>query len=528
MSVDEIIQNAMMRRQRDKQQASPPTRDLADHQSREESGQKTLRNYQVSPFHPPPAQRNEMMQRTPPPIYTSYENLHNEQSLSKSYEEQQDNNENAFFERKVEDILRKIIGTSQMSSIQGSRESSIPRNNGNENFYNFNPQLSNQNPMLAGYNSLQNYGFQNVGYNVPPNYSVSPQSNFMSNDDLVKMRKRIDDLQMTLTEKDAEIIWLQMKLGDEKHHASRVTLHRDVSRPSLNQDASHGSLLENTPNGYSKYDDMKKDKDKLEKRVKELELAKIKLENENDKLTSERDNLKLKIGFLEANTQNPALHNNSMNVDIMLDNKATKQKLLESKEDYGKLLKEQIAEKEKWDKEKEIFQSTINKQDKIISDYKQAVSKHQEDVKKAIKIHKANEKLAQQNVALKKDLEQYQSGNFPQQNSDSLQKSVSFQNDTRNFDTAQSQSKLGAQCGNTMCLKTLTEKQNLENELEIMNDKMDELVKQLNEERNKKQQPQTVIVEDSKGLQELEDRLQQSQSKLTIPNFTFHSNYDKG
>lgn len=49
-------------------------------------------------------------------------------------------------------------------------------------------------------------------------------------------------------------------------------------------------------------------------------------------------------------------------MDILLDNKATKQKLLESKEEYGKLLKEQLQQKEKWDKEKENIESVLEKQ----------------------------------------------------------------------------------------------------------------------------------------------------------------------
>lgn len=49
-------------------------------------------------------------------------------------------------------------------------------------------------------------------------------------------------------------------------------------------------------------------------------------------------------------------------MDILLDNKATKQKLLESKEEYGKLLKEQLQQKEKWEKEKETIESLLQRQ----------------------------------------------------------------------------------------------------------------------------------------------------------------------
>ena len=247
---------------------------------------------------------------------------------------------------------------------------------------------------------------------------------------------------MTLTEKDAEIIWLNMKLGDEKHQASRASLQRDASRPILYKDMSNSSLIDNNKSD-SKIDQLKRDRDRLEMRVKELELEKIKLESENDKLNSERDNLKLKIGYLEANSQHPALHNNSMNVDIMLENKATKQRLIDAKDDQSKLLKEQLAEKEKWNKEREILQSEIEKQKRIIADYKQAINKHQKDVEKAIKIHKANENLAQQNVALKKEIDQFKAGILNNQqilNIDPNDKSVSFQNtisNNREFESSQ-------------------------------------------------------------------------------------------
>lgn len=86
---------------------------------------------------------------------------------------------------------------------------------------------------------------------------------------------------MSLTEKDAEIIWLNMKLGDEKQLASRATLHRDVSRGTLNRDTSRTSFF-----GHDKtqqdgqIDTLTKEKEKLEKKVKELELSKIKV-NDN-------------------------------------------------------------------------------------------------------------------------------------------------------------------------------------------------------------------------------------------------------
>jgi hypothetical protein len=77
----------------------------------------------------------------------------------------------------------------------------------------------------------------------------------------------------------------------------------------------------------------------------------------------------------------------------MFENKITKQKLLDVKEDYGKLLKENLNYKEKWERERGIME-----------EFKQNMEKHQEEVKKALKIHKANEKLAKQNYQLKEQI----------------------------------------------------------------------------------------------------------------------------
>lgn len=67
--------------------------------------------------------------------------------------------------------------------------------------------------------------------------------------------------------------------------------------------------------------------------------------------------------------------------------------MLEVKEDYGKLLKENLDYKEKWERERNI-----------IEEFKKNMEKHQEEVKKALKIHKANEKLAKHNYQLKEQV----------------------------------------------------------------------------------------------------------------------------
>lgn len=93
----------------------------------------------------------------------------------------------------------------------------------------------------------------------------------------------MDDLQVSLTEKDAEIVWLNMKLQDEKRSASRATLHRDFSRGTLNRDQSRSSILGfDSKLQETQIDNLSREKDKLEKRVKELELEKIKVRFRNE------------------------------------------------------------------------------------------------------------------------------------------------------------------------------------------------------------------------------------------------------
>ena len=104
MSVDEIIQNAMARRQQDNVaisqqrrqpsrfvQDSPPTRDVVNSVERHESGQKMMRDYQASPFSYQNSrqnivQSNHSFHRTPPPMYQSRQDLYNEQSFNQTYD----------------------------------------------------------------------------------------------------------------------------------------------------------------------------------------------------------------------------------------------------------------------------------------------------------------------------------------------------------------------------------------------------------------------------------------------------------
>ena len=189
MSVDEIIQNAMLRRQKENKQLSPPTHDYVAGGSltRDDSGSKQFFN-QVSPF----SYNNKILHNTPAPIYSSHKTLNNEANLSKSYNDDYDNND--LIERKVEDILKKIIGNSQMSSIHGSRESSIIRNP-NDGYWQQNTNLYNipqQNSFPGVYNSIQQpLGLQNQGFNGQATFNnhnnINSQPN-MINNDLIHMK----------------------------------------------------------------------------------------------------------------------------------------------------------------------------------------------------------------------------------------------------------------------------------------------------------------------------------------------------
>jgi hypothetical protein len=71
---------------------------------------------------------------------------------------------------------------------------------------------------------------------------------------------------------------LYIQLGDERRSNSRVSLNRDFSRKTLNRDGSRASFLNmDTRHTDSHAENLNKEKEKLEKRIKELELSKIKV-----------------------------------------------------------------------------------------------------------------------------------------------------------------------------------------------------------------------------------------------------------
>lgn len=55
------------------------------------------------------------------------------------------------------------------------------------------------------------------------------------------MKKQLEDMRMTLNEKDAEIIKLNMHLGDEKKRFTNLL--RKQSQRSLHHNASSNSLI---------------------------------------------------------------------------------------------------------------------------------------------------------------------------------------------------------------------------------------------------------------------------------------------
>lgn len=163
-----------------------------------------------------------------------------------------------------------------------------------------------------------------------------------------------------------------------------------------------------------------------------------------------------------------------------------------------------------------MFQSNLDKQNKIIADYKQAIDKHQEDVKKAIKIHKANERLAQQNVGLKKELERFQSGNLttspvlinqindPSNQTEAVKPDWKQKTDEQKWD------------GNKFCLKVLIEKQELETQVVSLREQVEDLTKQLSDAKTA-QESNNINIQDNREFEELEDKLEKATCK---PQFT--------
>lgn len=121
-------------------------------------------------------------------------------------------------------------------------------------------------------------------------------------------------------------------------------------------------------------------------------------------MQGERDNLKIQMSYYENGNATPGINGN---INTVLENKVTKQKLLDVKKDYEKLLNENLMHQERWEKESRVRE-----------EFKRSVEKHQSDVKKALKIHKANETLAKQNLKLKNEMkelrEQIESPEFQQ------------------------------------------------------------------------------------------------------------------
>ena len=247
----------------------------------------------VTPFDYNYETQDQIIQRTPQPRFDSKNDINYNQSASKLFDDGTETRDtNNIIERKVEEWLRKIIGNSQMSSIPGSRESSLQRNLSlADQYLNFNQNLP-QPYIKNSYNSM--------GAGLIHNSEIVQQDQLHST--FMQMKKQIDDLQVSLTEKDAEIIWLNMKLGDEKRSASRTTMQREMSRGTLQKDNSRNSFIELSNNRSiyeSQIEMLTKDRESLVKKVKELELAKIKLETDYDSILHERDNLKLQLNYLK-------------------------------------------------------------------------------------------------------------------------------------------------------------------------------------------------------------------------------------
>lgn len=362
MSVDEIINSAISRK--DQRRNTP-------HQ-----------NYQNYQSDSPPTKEFSQPQSYSPNIY------YRDDSGSRDYEAEPEPqvaptpqpSTNDIIERKIEEVFKRYMDSNRINSLRNSRESSLGANLSAPEYWNAPP------PQYPVQSTLNNsFG------SVQPVFHTAPD--LSQQNDYIQLKKKVDELAVTLTEKEAEVVWLNMKLQDEKLSASRTTLNRDHSRGTLHRDNSRSSVI-----GFdnklqeTQIENLTKEKDKLDKRVKQLELEKIQIERSRDEIEKERDQLRIQVSYLQNGNAAP---NSSQKLDIVLENKVTKQKLLEAKEDYSKLLNENLQYKERWEKETQVRE-----------EFKNSVEKHQSDVKKALKIHKANEELAKKNVELKNEMKQ--------------------------------------------------------------------------------------------------------------------------
>jgi hypothetical protein len=114
------------------------------------------------------------------PVFASQQDLHN---MSKAYEEM-DQNKNDLITRKVEEVIHRYFRNSNLSSIRGSRENSLPRNMNQE--YLNSPFQQNQ----GFYNT---YSMQNQAPPQMPNQMMFNSLPEMSNN-IDSMKRQIEDL----------------------------------------------------------------------------------------------------------------------------------------------------------------------------------------------------------------------------------------------------------------------------------------------------------------------------------------------
>lgn len=173
MSVDDIIRSTMARRNQGTFNRSSPLKYTPKRPENVPQFNRSVEkeNLYESPEEDPPE---------PYPIFASQQDLHN---MNKSYDER-DFNKNDLIERKVEEVIRRFIGNSNLSSIRGSRENSLPRNLNQEYF---------NSPFQQNQGFYNTYSMQNQTPPQMPNQMMFNSLPEMSNN-IDLMKKQIEDL----------------------------------------------------------------------------------------------------------------------------------------------------------------------------------------------------------------------------------------------------------------------------------------------------------------------------------------------
>eukprot|EP00347_Sterkiella_histriomuscorum_P011767 403371170 len=245
----------------------------------------------------------------------------------------------------------------------------------------------------------------------PQQQSVSPimnrsqyHSQFQNQDDLHEiksttfqltkemkmMRKVVEELSMSINEKDAEIIKLNMHLGDEKKRFQNLI--RKQSQKSLMKDASSSSLIKRSADTS--------------------QIQNSHLVDHPDLKTQSSNNFQNTPQHQQYSGQRDVESQNNQIYEALQQIKEENQQLVHEVSQLKKYQKDlQLKHKEEVKKiedskhsEKQRLESHIQKLEKFNKELQLEIKKHQDEIEKALKIHRANEQLMQKNDELKQYL----------------------------------------------------------------------------------------------------------------------------